>query len=377
MTGRTFVVEADGGSRGNPGPAGFGALVRDATSGAVVAERGEAIGTATNNVAEYRGLIAGLEAAIELGAETVHVRMDSKLVVEQMSGRWKVKHPDMKPLALQAQRLARQILWIDYTWIPRADNSAADRLANQSMDGTPIGAAQPITPRTRTSARTAESSAAPGAIAAEELPPLPAEFAEPTRTYLLRHGVTEHTVAKVFSGRNDLALTEDGVAQADRAAQHLAGLGTVGVVVSSPLLRTKQTAQRVATALHLDVQIDEDLAELDFGSFEGLSYAQLRESHPDELRAFLGSAGSPAPGGESLVAVQVRVERARRRIIAAHPGRTVLLVSHVTPIKILVATALDVPLSTVHRMYLAPASLSTLDWYADGRASMQMFNLTP
>lgn len=378
MTGGIFVVEADGGSRGNPGPAGFGALVRDATSGAVLAERGEAIGTATNNVAEYRGLIAGLEAAIGLGAETVHVRMDSKLVVEQMSGRWKVKHPDMKPLALQAQRLARQIPRIDYTWIPRADNSAADRLANQAMDGTAIGAAQPITPRTRSSTRSTEPSApAPGAIAVAELPPLPAEFAEPTRTYLLRHGVTEHTVAKVFSGRNDLALTEDGVAQADRAAQHLAGLGTVGVVVSSPLLRTEQTAQRVAAALHLDVEIDEDLAELDFGSFEGLSYAQLRESHPDELRAFLGSAGSPAPGGESLVAVQVRVERARRRIIAAHPGRTVLLVSHVTPIKILVATALDVPLSTVYRMYLAPASLSTLDWYADGRASMQTFNLTP
>ena len=85
------TIEADGGSRGNPGPAGYGAVVLD-DAGSVLAERREAIGTATNNVAEYRGLIAGLEAARELGAAEVAVRMDSKLVIEQMSGRWKVKH---------------------------------------------------------------------------------------------------------------------------------------------------------------------------------------------------------------------------------------------------------------------------------------------
>jgi probable phosphoglycerate mutase len=128
------IVEADGGSRGNPGPAGYGALVRDPATGDVLAERSEFLGVTTNNVAEYSGLIAGLEAAAELGAQAVEVRMDSKLVVEQMSGRWKIKHANMRPLALQAQRLACQFARISYTWIPRAQNSAADQLANQAMD---------------------------------------------------------------------------------------------------------------------------------------------------------------------------------------------------------------------------------------------------
>ena len=143
MTGRRFVVEADGGSRGNPGPAGYGALVRDAATGEVLAEVGEAIGRATNNVAEYRGLLAGLRAAAALDpGATVEVRMDSKLVVEQMSGRWQVKHPGMRDLANQA----RAVLppgQVTYTWVPRALNAAADRLANQAMDGEPVGAALP------------------------------------------------------------------------------------------------------------------------------------------------------------------------------------------------------------------------------------------
>ena len=128
------IVEADGGSRGNPGPAGFGALVREPKTKDVLAERSGTLGVATNNVAEYSGLIAGLEAAAELGATRVEVRMDSKLVIEQMAGRWKVKHPNMKPLADQAQQLAAAFDRIAYVWVPRAENSAADRLANLAMD---------------------------------------------------------------------------------------------------------------------------------------------------------------------------------------------------------------------------------------------------
>jgi ribonuclease H / adenosylcobalamin/alpha-ribazole phosphatase len=128
------IVEADGGSRGNPGPAGFGALVRDPDSSEILVERSGALGMSTNNVAEYSGLIAGLEAALELGADEVDVRMDSRLVVEQMAGRWKVKHPNMRPLAIKAQQLARQFSTVDYTWVPRANNKAADLLANAAMD---------------------------------------------------------------------------------------------------------------------------------------------------------------------------------------------------------------------------------------------------
>jgi ribonuclease HI len=128
------VVEADGGSRGNPGPAGYGAVVLDPFTEEVLAERAEGLGITTNNVAEYQGLIAGLRAAIELGATEVDVRMDSKLVVEQMSGRWKVKHPAMQPLALEAGRLIREIGPVRFQWIPRLRNSRADALANRAMD---------------------------------------------------------------------------------------------------------------------------------------------------------------------------------------------------------------------------------------------------
>jgi len=132
---RRLLVEADGGSRGNPGAAGYGAVVRDAATGKVLAEVSESIGRATNNVAEYSGLLAGLRAAGRLapGAEA-EVRMDSKLVVEQMSGRWQIKHPDLRALAAQARQAARALGRVTYTWVPRERNTHADRLANQAMD---------------------------------------------------------------------------------------------------------------------------------------------------------------------------------------------------------------------------------------------------
>ena len=129
----SVVINADGGSRGNPGPAGYGAVVF-APDGTVLAERAASLGSATNNVAEYSGLIAGLQAARDLGRDRVTARMDSKLVVEQMSGRWKVKHPDMKPLVQQATALVGQFERVDFEWVPRAENSHADRLANEAMD---------------------------------------------------------------------------------------------------------------------------------------------------------------------------------------------------------------------------------------------------
>ena len=144
---RRLVVEADGGSRGNPGPAGYGTVVRDAVTGEVLAEVSDSLGRATNNVAEYSGLIAGLRAAARIarGAD-VEVRMDSKLVVEQMSGRWQIKHPDMRPLAAQAREAARALGRVTYMWVPRSRNAHADRLANEAMDaaaGHPASGAGP------------------------------------------------------------------------------------------------------------------------------------------------------------------------------------------------------------------------------------------
>src|SRR5689334_6390929 len=210
VTARRLVVEADGGSRGNPGPAGYGALVRDAETGRVLAERAASVGRATNNVAEYGGLVAGLQAALDLDPSAqVEVRMDSKLVVEQMSGRWKVKHPDMQKLALQAQQLARQLGGVRYTWVPRAQNGAADALANSAMDGKPVhrdGGAEPV-------------------VIEDDVRPAEPAPVVTTVTHLLRHGSTEHTPERRYSGRNDLPLSRTGRAEAEAAAARVADLG--------------------------------------------------------------------------------------------------------------------------------------------------------
>ena len=129
---RHFVITADGGSRGNPGPAAFGAVVYE--NDKIVKEIGAAIGVASNNVAEYQGLIAGLKAANEIDPKaTILVKMDSKLVVEQMSRRWKVKHPNMKELAKQAFATHDPKL-VSYQWIPREENSHADSILNDVLD---------------------------------------------------------------------------------------------------------------------------------------------------------------------------------------------------------------------------------------------------
>ncbi|SFK57061.1 bifunctional RNase H/acid phosphatase [Geodermatophilus ruber] len=358
---RRLIVEADGGSRGNPGPAGYGALVRDAATGRVLAERAESVGRATNNVAEYGGLVAGLQAALDLNPQAeVEVRMDSKLVVEQMSGRWKIKHPDMQKLALQAQQIARQLGGVRYTWVPRAQNSAADALANSAMDGRPVRrdlAAEPAT---------TEDDVQPVAV------PAPAVT---TVTHLLRHGRTEHTPERRYSGRNDLPLSATGRAEADAAAVRAKELG-IEVVVASPLRRTRETAEVVAAVLGLPVQFDDDLVELDFGDLEGLTADEARAAHPLAARRFATDTTVAAPGGESVADVSVRVGRARARILREHAGRTVLVVSHVTPIKLMLAAGLDVPDDVVHRVFLEAASLSTVAWSSDGRSAVRLVNDT-
>ncbi len=194
------VAEADGASRGNPGNAAYGAVLKDRDSGEVIAERGERIGVATNNVAEYRGLIAALELYRDHadGAE-LEVLMDSKLVVEQMSGRWKIKHPDMRPLASRARDLAPE--GTTYSWIPRERNQHADRLANQALDG-PMGVVVGL-----------DLGAETDPDHAEPVPTPPWEQGAPTVLVLVRHGETDDTEARVFSGSTggDPALNALGV----------------------------------------------------------------------------------------------------------------------------------------------------------------------
>ncbi|MEV7512621.1 bifunctional RNase H/acid phosphatase [Streptomyces sp. NPDC091201] len=423
-----FVVEADGGSRGNPGPAGYGAVVLDPATGETLAERAEYIGVATNNVAEYKGLIAGLTAARDLASDAVVlVRMDSKLVVEQMSGRWKIKHPDMKPLAAEAARILPRAQ-VTYEWIPRERNKHADRLANEAMDAGKRGAQWEPSASTAaldTSAArslstpppsgppgdaTAGAAAARAALAASRgtgtLFPAPEAAAEdapvpsaepdraaapaagqgwgpdmgaPATFVLLRHGETALTPQKRFSGSggSDPELSPAGRRQAAAVAEALAARGTIQTVVSSPLRRCRETAAAVADRLGLAVTVEEGLREVDFGAWEGLTFGEVQERFPDDLKAWLDSPkAAPTGGGESFMAATRRISATRERLLAAHAGRTVLLVTHVTPVKILVRLALGAPPESLFRMELSAASLSAVSYYADGNASLRLLNDT-
>jgi ribonuclease H / adenosylcobalamin/alpha-ribazole phosphatase len=362
MEHRSVQIESDGGSRGNPGPAAYGAVLKDADTGEVIAERAEHIGTASNNVAEYRGLIAGLELYNEHTPDAeLEVRMDSKLVVEQMSGRWKIKHPDMRPLAMAANRLAP--FGTTFTWIPREQNKHADRILNEALDaaaGKPpkrVAAAAPVPRR----------GWGPGGTA--------------TTLVLVRHGVTVHTADKRFSGGlggTNPGLSADGKAQARATADWLAPLADeIDALVSSPVRRTVETAEILAERLDQKLQIEDGLAEMEFGSWEGLTFAEVRERYPDDVDAWLGSLEHTPGGGESFSQVQARVRSSLDRLLSTYPEKTVLAVSHVTPIKVLVAHALGAPLDAVYRMELAPASVTVLSFFADGNASMRLFNARP
>ncbi|NEC86729.1 bifunctional RNase H/acid phosphatase [Streptomyces sp. SID12501] len=381
---REFIVEADGGSRGNPGPAGYGSVVIDAATGETLAETAEYIGVATNNVAEYRGLVAGLRAARELDpTAAVHVRMDSKLVVEQMSGRWKIKHPDMKPLAAEAAQVFPLAGQVTYEWIPRERNKHADRLANEAMDAGKRGeqwSASTSTAELDAGLTSTTADADTGAATKVAVGwSAPADLGPPATFVLLRHGETLLTPQKRFSGSGgtDPSLSDVGLDQAERVAASLAGRGTIEAIVASPLTRTRQTAAAVATRLGLDVTIDDGLRETDFGAWEGLTFGEVRERYPDDMNAWLASPkAEPTGGGESFAATARRMAVTRDKLIAAHAGRTVLLVTHVTPIKTLIRLALGAPPESLFRMELSAASLSAVAYYADGNASVRLFNDT-
>jgi probable phosphoglycerate mutase len=355
---RRVIIEADGGSRGNPGPAGYGAVVRDADTGELLAEASGGLGTTTNNVAEYAGLIAGLRAAAKEGAQFVEARLDSKLVVEQMSGRWQVKQPHLRPLASEAAELARQLVDVRYTWVPRARNAHADRLANEAMD------LQAGITTQRAAAQTAPPSHWTGATGS------------PTRLLLLRHGQTEHSAQRRYSGRGDLPLTELGQRQAAAAAARLARTDGVAAVVSSPLLRARQTAQPVADALGAPLKVHDGLIETDFGAWEGLTFAEASARDPELHARWLTDTSVVPPGGESMDAVHRRVRRVRDQLIAEYGAATLIVVSHVTPIKALLRMALDAGSSLLHRLHLDVASLSVAEFYPDGPATVSLVNDT-
>lgn len=370
------IMEADGGSRGNPGPAGYGALVRDPATGEVLAERKAGLGTTTNNVAEYSGLIAGLAAAAELGADSVAVRMDSKLVVEQMSGRWKIRNESLRALAEDAKRLVSGFSSVTFDWIPRAKNADADRLANEAMDAEDTSGR--ATGRATSGAAPARSETRDLAGGARTAPPATwtGALGTPLRLLLIRHGQTEFSQQRRYSGRGDPELTDIGIRQAEAVAKRLAGYPGLTTVLCSPLERAKHTARLLAEKSRAPVEVLDDLTETDFGNWEGLTFSEAARRDPELHASWLSDPGVPPPGGESFADVHSRSANVRELLAARHAGETVALVSHVTPIKSLLRIGLDAGPNVIYRMHLDLASLSIVEFYPDGNSSVLLMNDT-
>ena len=376
-----LIVEADGGSRGNPGRAGSGAVVINADTGEVILEVAKFIGVATNNVAEYLALKAGLEGAIHINpAARILVRMDSKLVIEQMSGTWKIKHPDMIQLAAEVQKIARghDIKWM---WIPREENTRADALANKAMDE---GIDSEISSEGETLRspivefnQSAPSSVrAPGGVTA----PL-------TTVVLIRHGRTHLTESKRISGRGgeDPKLSDLGRIDARLAAEAIAQIGKSGpwsylspvsAIVSSPIQRTQDTANIIANEIGLPVSINEDIAEISFGDWDGFTNEEVKLKWPAEFSAWQGSWDAAPPNGESLKDFDARVTRGLLAIVEAHAGKTVAIVSHVMPIRGIARKAMEGGVSAYWSPQISPCSISIMRFWGDQAAEVITLNST-
>ncbi len=371
--GRLFVVEADGGSRGNPGPAGYGALVRDAATGLVLAERADYLGVTSNNVAEYTGLIAGLTAAREIDpTAALEVRMDSRLVVEQMTGTWQIKHADMRRLAQQARDVVGDAR-VTYVWVPRAENSAADALANAAMD------------RRGAVRRDATPAETRGVRPLEHRPsgtPIRFDADEPVTVVLVRHGQTPLTVSKAYSGSSEPgpSLTDLGRAQAGRAAElvHRVGRDLWGDVpypsqlIASPMVRTQETAHAIGSRLGLEVTTEPLVAECDFGAWQGLTAAEIEARWPGELRRWHEDASVRAPGGESIEDVGNRMRAGLAAIRDAGVDRTVVVVSHSVSVRAAVGVAIGAQSSAWARIRVAPASVSIVRLFRDGTSEVSV-----
>lgn len=376
-----LIIEADGGSRGNPGIAGSGACVIDADTGEVVIEISKFIGTATNNVAEYLALVAGLEGAYSLNPDArVLVRMDSKLVIEQMAGRWKIKHPDMQQLGARVQKLVagKPVRW---QWIPREENSRADALANKAMDEqgdavVSLAASSPRASVVEFNQELPSSVRAPGGVT------------EPlTTVVLVRHGRTHLTESKRISGRGgeNPGLSDLGREDAHKVARELAEIGNSGpwshlapisAIVSSPIQRTLDTAHIISNQLGLGIDVNENVAEISFGDWDGHTNEEVISKWREEFRNWQGSWTVSPPNGESLEVFDSRVQEGRRSILADFAGKTVAVVSHVMPIRGFIKAGMDAGVAGYWRPQISPCSITIIRYWGDQAAEVITMNST-
>lgn len=367
-----LIIEADGGSRGNPGISGAGAVVIDAESGKVLKEISQAVGIATNNVAEYTAVLLGLEAALEIDSSaSILVRMDSKLVVEQMSGRWKIKHPDMMALGAKVQKLITN-KDISFVWIPREQNVLADALANKAMDfaGDPIASAVEFNLREPSSIRAPRPSTD-----------------QATTLILVRHGRTALTESRKISGGDgeNPDLSDLGRADARQVAEELAVVGNGGnfaylvppvAIIHSPIARAAQTAQAIANRLSIPMVENAKLAEIGFGDWDGLTNEEVFTAFEQEYNQWRGSFEVAPPNGESLREFDARVRSAFDSILTAYAGQTVVVVAHVMPIRALLRIANDSSIAGFWRPNIGPASISIARYWGYEAAEVICVNST-
>ena len=351
---RIFQVTADGGSRGNPGPAAYGATVSE--NGKVIAELCEFIGTATNNVAEYSGLIAALHFVNKLDASAqIEVSMDSKLVVEQMSGRWQIKNEGMRALAKTAIQ-AHDAKLVTYRWIPREENTHADRLANKALDER-VDGFKPVVPANRLTARLREPEV-------------------PTYVYMIRHGETILTPDRKFSGIGKLnpPLTEEGRVQAAKVAAEIAKLKP-DILIASPLQRTKDTADEIAKVTGLTPIYDEVWYECSFGDWDGLSVDEVKEKWPEDYISWISSSAFTPPNGESYDDLAARIEPAFDALADKYPGQKVVIVTHNGVIKQLASLVLEGNPNSLFHIDVSPCSISSFSiWPSDGLRAVRSIN---
>ena len=201
-------------------------------------------------------------------------------------------------------------------------------------------------------------------------------MAAPVRLVLLRHGQTALSVERRYSGRGNPELTELGVAQAQGAADRIAAESEVAAIITSPLRRTRQTADAVSARIGVPVTEDPGFIETDFGGWEGLTFSEAKARDPQVHTQWLADPSVPTPDGESFDQVAQRVIAAKERVVADYAGKTVVVVSHVTPIKSLLRHALDVGPQLLFRLHLDLASVSVTEFYPDGGAVVRSVNET-
>jgi len=327
-----LYIYADGASRGNPGPASYGVSIVD-EAGTVIAEFGEKLGVRTNNYAEYQGVIAALRYLSKTEYRDITIRMDSKLVIEQLSGRWKVKSPDMRELVVEASKLLAPFNAV-LEWIPRESNSRADELANLALDS---GDFQTIDVDIELAAVQPRSIRAPR------------QTQEPVTIVMVRHGHTAATEKDLISGGDgsDPELSALGLSDANSVSKAIAplldfySLPAASVILHSPMRRTSQTASAIAQALDLPLKSEPRLREIGFGDWDGVPMTTIESEKADLVARWRGSLTEKPTGGESIESLVARIRPLVGELAKELSGLSVVLVSHMMPIRAI--TALSAP----------------------------------